>query len=109
MKQKILGNLMENTDRNKQEKPKLLQKNIYLAYTFWFFFGFIGVHRFYAKQRFAWLYIVLSLLAYLTLFFGLGFLIFLAEFVWWLIDGVRLYKLIKVHNTEAKTYKIYKN
>ncbi len=91
-----------------QENAKLAKKNMLLAYGLWLIFGFLGIHRFYSNQRFAWVYIILSLLGYLTLFFGLGFLIFLAEFVWWLIDGVRLYKLIKTHNTEAKTYKIYK-
>ncbi len=96
------------------EKMKIMQKSSLLAYFLWFFLGFIGIHRFYTKQKLAWLFIVLTVLGYVLYIFGIalsmsmctsgvplmvvGLIFFLVIFVWWLIDGIKLNSKVQKFN-----------
>ncbi|RXJ60791.1 NINE protein [Candidatus Marinarcus aquaticus] len=83
------------------EKVKVQQQNVILAYVLWWFLGIFGAHRFYTGQSKGWLYIVLFIVAAITLFAIIGYFIFVGLFIWWIIDGFNLHKIVKLQNLEV--------
>lgn len=83
------------------EKAKAEQLNVVLAYVLWWFLGMFGAHRFYTKQKLGWLYIVLTLVGFLTSAFLIGIPILLGVMVWWIIDAVKLNNVVKMYNLEV--------
>jgi len=83
------------------EKAKTQQKSVLLAYLFWWFLGWLGIHRLYAGMSKWWLYPVLSLVGVITLFILVGYIILLGLFIWWVIDAINLHKVIQLQNLEV--------
>ncbi|MFA6742527.1 MAG: TM2 domain-containing protein [Arcobacteraceae bacterium] len=80
------------------EKVKTEQLNVVLAYILWWFLGVFGVHRFYTGQSKGWLYIVLFIVGIITMFFVVGYFILIGLGIWWIIDGIKLNKVVKEYN-----------
>ncbi len=60
-----------------------------LTYVAWFFLGMFGVHRFVTgRVGSGLLMLILNGLGWLTFWFGLGFLIWGALGIWWLVDAL---------------------
>ncbi len=60
-----------------------------LVYVAWFFLGMFGVHRFITGHvGSGLLMLLLHGLGWLTFWFGLGFLLWGALGVWWLVDAL---------------------
>ena len=62
--------------------------NIFLAYLLWFFLGILGVHRFYTRRVLSGVIMLMSTVLLGPLTFGL------LPFIWWIVDGVKLYSVI---------------
>ncbi|MGC9261406.1 MAG: TM2 domain-containing protein [Phycisphaerae bacterium] len=64
-------------------------KRILPAFLLCVFFGFFGVHRFYAGTRgTAYLMLIITLVSIPLLFLGIGFLGILFIFLWWFLDSI---------------------
>ncbi len=83
-------------------------RSAFAAFALWFFFGTIGIHRFYLRRRFAipmlilggfaWIANLLLLVA-LSFFGGVfGFFLLLPIFVWWLVDLFLVDGWVREHN-----------
>lgn len=83
------------------------EKSIFLAYVFWLFLGFLGVHRFYTNQNHVNMYLLLLVLATLTVVFHLGYFIFAAILIWWAIDGVNLLGYVQQYNMAIRKLKLH--
>jgi TM2 domain-containing membrane protein YozV len=77
------------------------KKSTGIAYLLWFFTGGVGGHRFYmGRTQSAVIQLVLAILGWSTIWFGLGF-IFLAPLgVWVLIDAFMIPGWIAEHNNK---------
>lgn len=65
------------------------KKSAVIAYVLWFFLGLLGAHRFYLGKTFsAIVMLALTLIGYLTLAVGIGFIILAIVALWWIIDAV---------------------
>lgn len=82
------------------EKIKTQQQNVVLAYILWWFLGIFGAHRFYTGQSKGWLYIVLTIIGFVTSYIIIGWFIIFGVFIWWIIDGFNLHKIVKQYNFE---------
>ena len=74
-----------------------MDKNIFLAYILWFFFGYFAAHRFYVgKFKSAITFVVIMVLSILLMFTGIGLILSIPIWIilgfWWLIDGVLMLK-----------------
>lgn len=83
------------------ERIKVQQQNVILAYILWWFLGVFGAHRFYTGQSKGWLYIVLLIVGIITSFLVVGYFILLGLAIWWIIDGFKLHKVVKLQNLEV--------
>lgn len=62
-----------------------------VLYVVWFFFGLLGVHRMAAGRVGSGIaMLLLNGLGWLTFWFGLGFLIWAALGLWWLVDALMI-------------------
>lgn len=66
------------------------KKSVAPAYVLWFFFGYLGGHRFYLKQGLGALMVLVTVLSVFTLFLGVGYVGIFAMFIWWVIDAFRI-------------------
>jgi len=80
------------------EKAKTQQLNVVLAYLLWWFVGIFGMHRLYTKQKIWWIYIVAGIVGIITTFILIGYLILMALFILWIIDGFKLNGIVKDFN-----------
>lgn len=77
------------------------EKEIVLAYLFWFFLGPLGVHRFYlGRIKTGVAFLLMSTIGAFLLFplFIVG--------IWWLVDAYLVYKYVEEHNDEMKRKKL---
>lgn len=80
------------------EKAKLNQKNVIVAYLLWWFLGWLGVHRAYTNQSKWWLYPLGMFLGAFTAVFLVGYIILIGLFIWWIMDGISLHKIVQTFN-----------
>jgi TM2 domain-containing membrane protein YozV len=67
-----------------------------LVYVAWFFLGMLGVHRFITGHvGSGLLMLLLNGLGWLTFWFGLGFLIWGALGLWWLVDALLIPGMVR--------------
>jgi len=85
-------------DNLQLEKLKTQQLSVLLAYLLWWFLGIFGMHRLYSKQSYWWIYIVLGFVGIITTFIFIGYLILIALFILWIIDGFKLNNIVKEYN-----------
>jgi len=85
-------------DNLQLEKIKTQQLSVLLAYLLWWFLGIFGMHRLYTKQNYWWIYLVLGFVGIITTFIFIGYLILIALFILWIIDGFRLNNIVKEYN-----------
>ncbi|WP_293380244.1 TM2 domain-containing protein [Phenylobacterium sp. SCN 70-31] len=75
------------------------KKSAGAAYLLWFFLGGVGAHRFYMGLTGSAIgQLVLSVLGWATIWFGIGFLFLAALGIWLLIDLFTLAGKVKTHN-----------
>lgn len=75
------------------------KKSTGVAYLLWFFTGGIGGHRFYmGRTGSAVFQLILSILGWTTVWFGLGFLFLIPLGIWLLIDAFTLGGWVNAHN-----------
>ncbi len=77
-------------------------KNLLMAYLLWFFFGFLGAHRYYVGQFLKGLLFLVGTIAAIALSVVntpatriAGGIIVLALLVFWIIDAVKMRKLVE--------------
>ena len=64
-----------------------IPKSIGLAYVLWFFFGQLGIHRFYLKRTGTGIVqLILGVLGWILSAFGIGFVLLGILWLWLLID-----------------------
>ena len=86
-------------------------KNAVLAYVLWFFFGWLGAHRYYVGHVKAGLLFLLGTIVAVALSavntpatWVIGGIVWLAVFVFWVIDAFKLPKLVAAAGAQpAKT------
>lgn len=77
------------------------KKNVFIAYLLLIFFGFLGVHRFYAGAITSGIVMfLLFALSLLLSFVLIGIIGFIALAIWMLVDLFLLHGLITRHNDE---------
>jgi len=101
------------------------KKNFIIAYTLWLFLGFFGAHRFYIKKEKAVVMLISPIVSYIiynSIFLGytaiglftldptmlnltgmllvIIYVYILVVFVWWIIDGINLYKWVQQYNLQ---------
>ena len=86
-----------NVDQMKLEEQK---KNPVIAYILWWFLGFFGAHRFYVGKEKAVVMLIISIVSFMTVFIAIGYIGFIAMFIWWIIDGINLHKWVKQYNLQ---------
>lgn len=73
-------------------------KSLFGAFALWFFFGTIGIHRFYMQRRLALPMLILGMLGWLGTPFVFGVFIILPIFAWWLLDLFFVAGWVREHN-----------
>ncbi|MDD2789894.1 MAG: TM2 domain-containing protein [Sulfurimonas sp.] len=86
---------MTNIDLARYEVQK---KNMLIAYLLWWFLGLFGVHRFYMNQPKALLMLIVGIITFLTLFIGIGVILFIPLWIWWFVDAFFLHKWVTKYN-----------
>jgi TM2 domain-containing membrane protein YozV len=82
------------------------RKSTGTAYVLWLFVGFLGGHRFYLGRSGSGVaQLVLTILGWLTLVFGIGLLFLLIVGVWVLVDAFLIPGMIEA-DTAAKRLRI---
>lgn len=90
-----------STDTAKMMAYDAAKKSVGAAYLLWIFLGGVGGHRFYAgKIGTGVAYLVMHILGWLTVAFGIGLLFFAVILIWWIIDGFMLGGMIRQKNME---------
>lgn len=88
---------------SKQEFYEKYKKRMGRAYFSWLLLGLLGLHRFYVDWSWSGLTMLLvfmlGLIFYSTI---VGKLILLALVVFWLIDAIRLPKILRVENEKIQ-------
>ena len=75
------------------------KKSAGVAYLLWFFTGGVGGHRFYAgRTGSAVAQLMLTILGWATIWFGLGFVFLSALGIWLLVDVLLLGGMIRAYN-----------
>lgn len=93
--------------RKMEAEMMFKEKNIILAYLFWFFLGGLGIHRFYlGKTKSAVGMLALNVLGYLTLIVLIGYLLLFVFVIWWVVDAYLVYKITEEYNDEMKKSKM---
>ncbi|MEJ5914188.1 TM2 domain-containing protein [Pseudokineococcus sp. 1T1Z-3] len=81
--------------------PPVGYKDTTVAYLLWFFLAWVGAHKFYLRQPgMGVLYIGLYVVGWLTVWFLVGGLAFLALFVLWVVDAVTMPDRVRYLNQE---------
>lgn len=79
------------------------KKSVAVAYILWFFFGGLGIHRFYIGSTTpAIIMLILFILGWATTFIIIGFVILPALYIWVLIDAFILYSEVNRINLELE-------
>lgn len=73
-------------------------KSLFAALALWFFFGTIGIHRFYMQRRLALPMLILGILGWIGTLFVIGIFILIPVFGWWLIDLFFVAGWVREHN-----------
>ena len=77
------------------------KKSAGVAYLLWFFTGGVGGHRFYAgRTGSAVAQLMLTILGWATIWFGLGFVFLGALGIWLLVDVFLLSGIIRAYNAD---------
>jgi TM2 domain-containing membrane protein YozV len=64
------------------------KKSTGIAYLLWFFLGYLGVHRFYLGRTGSGIAMaIISVISWITVFVGIGFIGLAVIGVWWLVDA----------------------
>lgn len=74
------------------------RKTRLLALVLWFFFGTIGIHRFYLQRRLALPMLILGLLGWLGTPFIVGLFLLIPVLAWWLVDLFFVSGWVREHN-----------
>lgn len=78
-----------------------IKKSAGVAYLLWFFTGGVGGHRFYAgRTGSAVAQLMLTILGWATVWFGLGFVFLSALGIWLLVDAFLLGGIIRAYNAD---------
>ena len=86
------------------ETKKLMQydankKSVLISYLLWFFFGWLGGHRFYlGKSGSAIALLLLTLTGAITSWFFIGFLILLVPAIWLTVDAFLIPGMVRDTN-----------
>jgi TM2 domain-containing membrane protein YozV len=76
-----------------------LKKSVGVAYLLWFFFGYLGAHRFYLKQNgTAIAILVITLGSFVLTIILIGLIGFLVVGLWLLVDAFLIPGLVEKHN-----------
>jgi TM2 domain-containing membrane protein YozV len=86
---------MTNIEIAKYEVEK---KNVVIAYLLWWFLGFFGVHRFYMNRPKSLFMLLLGIVSFLTLFIGIGVILFIPLWIWWFVDAFFVHKWVTNYN-----------
>lgn len=73
-------------------------KSLLGAIALWFFFGTIGIHRFYLQRRLAIPMLILGLLAWIGAPFIIGLFLLIPVGLWWLLDLFFVAGWVREHN-----------
>jgi TM2 domain-containing membrane protein YozV len=77
------------------------KKSVGVAYLLWFFLGWLGVHRFYAKRTgSAVAILLLTILGWVTVFFGVGLIFFVVVGVWLFVDIFLIPGIVASYNSQ---------
>ena len=75
------------------------KKDMVVAYVLWHFLGVFGGHRFYMKdQGGGAAMLALTLISIPLMFVFIGFFIYFAVIVWWIVDAFMVHEWVKSHN-----------
>lgn len=86
------ANIMMQYDANK--------KSVGVAYLLWFFFGMLGVHRFYLKENgTAIAILILTIVSIILMIVAIGFIIILIPALWVFIDIFLIPGITRKYNT----------
>ncbi|MFB9218590.1 TM2 domain-containing protein [Kurthia sibirica] len=73
------------------------------AYFSWLILGFLGLHRFYVDWSWSGLMMLLfCMTGILFIFTPVGKIILFILLIWWIIDAIRLPKMIKMENEQLE-------
>jgi len=91
-------------DVNKMMQYDANKKSVAIAYLLWFFFGMLGVHRFYLSQTGTGLAILfLTLGSILLMTVGIGFFTIFIPIIWVFIDIFLIPGMARQYNTALAT------
>jgi TM2 domain-containing membrane protein YozV len=77
------------------------KKSVGVAYLLWFFLGWLGVHRFYAKRTGSGAAIlVLTIVGWITVLLGVGLILFVVVGVWLFVDIFLIPGIIATYNSQ---------
>jgi len=94
----------QNTSVTEAELKKALglsigRKSVLLAYVLWFFLGGLGVHRMYLGKVASGVFMaILSIVGTITSGIGIGLILLLVVFVWWIWDAISIFLSARRHN-----------
>ena len=73
-------------------------KSLLGALALWFFFGTIGIHRFYMHRTLAIPMLLLGMIGWIGLPFVIGLFILIPIYAWWLLDLFFVAGWVRDHN-----------
>lgn len=91
---------METNAANESVRTQLIydanKKSTGTAYLLWFFLGAVGAHRFYLGYTgSAVAMLLLWLFSLVTLIIGVGLLVLLGIFIWWIVDAFLISDMVR--------------
>ena len=100
---------MSNAPTPTSDAARLMQydaakKSALIAYVLWFFLGGLGVHRFYLGRIGSGIAMaVISVLSWITVYIGIGFIGLVVIGIWWLLDAFLIPGITTRANQELAT------